>query len=92
MKWIIRDITSHLNRQIRCLLWKQWKTCKGRIRRLIRLGINKEKAKRLAYSSRKGYWHNFKTQTLHVAISNKRLKANGLVFPLDHYIKVHIEL
>ena len=91
MKWIIRDITSHLNRRIRCLLWKQWKTCKGRIRRLIRLGINKEKAKRLAYS-RKGYWHNSKTQALHVAISNKRLKANGLVFPLDHYTKVHIEL
>ena len=91
MKWIMRDITSHLNRRIRCLLWKQWKTCKGRTRRLIRLGINKEKAKRLAYS-RKGYWHNSKTQTLHVAISNKRLKANGLVFPLDHYTKVHIEL
>ena len=91
MKWIMRDITSHLNRRIRCLLWKQWKTCKGRIRRLIRLGITKEKAKRLAYS-RKGYWHNSMTTTLHVAISNKRLKANGLVFPLDHYTKVHIEL
>lgn len=91
MKWIMRDITSHLNRRIRCLLWKQWKTCKGRIRRLIRLGINKEKAKRLAYS-RKGYRHNSMTMTLHVAISNKRLKANGLVFPLDHYTKVHIEL
>lgn len=91
MKWIMQDITSHLNRRIRCLLWKQWKTCKGRIRRLIRLGITKEKAKRLAYS-RKGYWHNSMTMTLHVAISNKRLKANGLVFPLDHYTKVHIEL
>ena len=30
--------------------------------------------------------------TIHTAISNKRLKANGLVFPLDHYNKVHIEL
>lgn len=91
MKWIMQAITSHLNRRIRCLLWKQWKTCKGRIRRLIRLGITKEKAKRLAYS-RKGYWHNSRTTTLHVAISNKRLKANGLVFPLDYYTKVHIEL
>ena len=86
-------ITSHLNRRIRCLLWKQWKTCKGRIKRLLRLGIGKEEAKRLAYS-RKSYWNNSKTATLHVAISNKRLKlkANGLVFPLDHYNKVHINL
>ena len=91
MKGAMQEITSHLNRRIRCLLWKQWKTCKGRMRRLIRLGINKDKAKRLAYS-RKSYWHNSKTQTLHIAISNKRLKANGLVFPLDHYTKVHIEL
>ena len=91
MKGAMQEITSHLNRRIRCLLWKRWKTCKGRMRRLIRLGINKDKAKRLAYS-RKSYWHNSKTQTLHIAISNKRLKANGLVFPLDHYTKVHIEL
>ena len=91
MKGAMQEITSHLNRRIRCLLWKQWKTCKGRMRRLIRLGINKDKAKRLAYS-RKSYWHNSKTQTLHIAISNKKLKANGLVFPLDHYTKVHIEL
>ena len=91
MKGAMQEITSHLNRRIRCSLWKQWKTCKGRMRRLIRLGINKDKAKRLAYS-RKSYWHNSKTQTLHIAISNKRLKANGLVFPLDHYTKVHIEL
>ena len=91
MKGIMSKITSHLNRRIRCLLWKQWKTCKGRIKRLLRLGIGKEEAKRLAYS-RKSYWNNSKTATLHVAISNKRLKANGLVFPLDHYNKVHIEL
>ena len=73
------------------LLNKLKSTCKGRIKRLLRLGIGKEEAKRLSYS-RKSYWNNSKTATLHVAISNKRLKANGLVFPLDHYNKVHINL
>lgn len=42
--------------------------------------------------SRKSYWNNSMNPTIHTAISNKRLKANGLVFPLDHYNKVHIEL
>ncbi len=91
MKIEMQRITSHLNRRIRCLLWKQWKTCKGRIRRLVRLGISENEAKRLAYS-RKSYWNSSMTPALHIAISNKRLKANGLVFPLDHYNKVHIEL
>lgn len=89
MKGTMHAVTRHLNRRIRCLLWKQRKTCKGRIKWAIRLGINKEKAKRLAYS-RKSYWNNSKTVVLHVSISNKRLKANGLVFPLDRYTKVHI--
>jgi len=32
------------------------------------------------------------TVVLHMAISNKRLKQKGLVFPLDHYLKVHTEI
>ena len=88
MKGNLTDITSHLNRRLRCGVWKQWKTCKHRHECLLKLGIPKEKAKRTAYS-RASYWHNSMSVVLHVAISNKRLKAKGLVFPLDHYVKVH---
>lgn len=91
MKGKMKEITSHLNRRIRCLLWKQRKTCKGRYTRLIRLGVSKIKVKELN-GSRKSYWNNSMNPTIHIVISNKRLKANGLVFPLDHYTKVHIEL
>lgn len=91
MEWIMKAITSHLNRRIRCLLWKQWKTCKGRYERLIRLGVSKTDARKLS-GSRKSYWNNSKNPTIHTAISNKRLKANGLVFPLGHYNRVHINL
>lgn len=91
MKVIMASITSHLNRRIRCLIWKQWKTCKGRYIRLKRLGVSEIKAKELS-GSRKSYWNNSLNPTIHIAISNKRLKANGLVFPLDHYNKVHIQL
>lgn len=88
MKGYLKDITSHLNRRIRCVIWKQWKTCKHRHECLLKLGVSKEKAKRTAYS-RASYWHNSMSIVMNVAISNKRLKQKGLVFPLEHYLKVH---
>ena len=38
---------------------------------------------------RRGYYWVASTVILHIAINNKRLKQKGLVFPLDHYLKVH---
>lgn len=89
MKRHMRDIGEHLRRRIRMIIWKQWKTCKHRIICLKKLGISENEAKKLAYS-RKSYWNNSMTPVLNTAISNKRLKQKGLVFPLDHYLKVHI--
>ena len=91
MKGIMKGITGHLNRRIRCLIWKQWKTCKGRYERLRRLGVTETNARELS-GSRKSYWNNSMNPTIHTAISNERLKAKGLVFPLDHYIKIHTNL
>lgn len=91
MKKHLINITSHLNRRIRCIIWKQWKTCKHRHQCLLKLGVSKEKAKRTAYS-RASYWHNSMSIVVSVAISNERLKRKGLVFPLDHYLKVHTEI
>ena len=88
MKENIKNITSHLNRRIRCIIWKQWKTARHRARCLMKLGLSKEMAKACSYS-RKSYWCTSKCIPLHKAISNKRIQQKGLVFPLDHYLKVH---
>ena len=91
MKCIMRQITHHLNRQIRCIIWKQWKICKHRMKCLQVLGVDKDNAKACAYS-RKGYWRNSKSVIIHKAISKDRLKQKGLVFPLEHYLKVHTNI
>ena len=88
MKVAMEEITSHLNRRLRCVIWKQWKNPKTRFNNLKKLGITSNKAKRIAYT-RKSYWNTSKSLQLHVAISNKNLKLKGLVFPIDHYLKVH---
>lgn len=89
MKIHMRDITEHLNRRIRCIIWKQWKTWRHRFKCLVTLGINKRKAIRLVMS-RKSYWNCSHNPIIDTAISNKRLRQKGLTFPLDHYVKVHI--
>ena len=91
MKECLKNITSHLNRRIRCIIWKQWKIPKHRIICLIKLGINKNTAKACAYA-RKSYWATSRVYPIQRAISNERLKRKGLVFPLDHYLRVHTEI
>lgn len=88
MKVCMQDISKHLRRRIRCIIWKQWKVAKHRIKCLIKLGIDKDTARACSYT-RKSYWCVSKSIPLHRAISNKRLQQKGLVMPLDHYLKVH---
>ena len=91
MKWAMDKVTRRLNRRIRCIIWKQWKTCKHRMKCLQILGVDKDNAKACAYT-RKSYWRSSMSIIIHKAISNDRLKQKGLVLPLDHYLKVHINI
>lgn len=88
MKMYMNSIGKHLRRRVRCIIWKQWKTPKHRRESLIKLGIPYEKAYPMSYT-RKSYWHSSLNKIIHQAISNERLKENGLVSPLDHYLQVH---
>ena len=86
MKTHMQNITSHLNRRVRCIIWKQWKVSKKRIESLRKLGCDEERAKAIAYS-RKKYWNS--SLYISIFITNKRLKQIGLILPLEHYQKVH---
>ena len=88
MKIHMIKISEHLRRRIRCIIWKQWKTCEHRNKCLLKLGVSREKARRTAYS-KASYWHNSMSIVMSVAISNERLKRKGLAMPLDHYLRVH---
>lgn len=86
MKSVLTLITSHLNRRIRCIIWKQWKRSKKRIESLVKLGCGKEQAKAIAYS-RKSYWNS--SLYISIFITNARLKRKGLILPDEYYSKVH---
>ena len=88
MKTHMSRITSHLNHRIRCVIWKQWKIPRHRMKCLIYLGLDKDTAKACAYA-RKSYWATSRTYPVQAAMSNERIRQKGLVFPIDHYLKVH---
>ena len=88
MKASLKSISEHLRRRIRCIIWKQWKTWRHRFNCLIKLGISKQNALKLVMS-RKSYWNCAHNPVINVAISNERLQQKGLLFPIDHYLKVH---
>ena len=88
MKSIMTRIGEHLRHRLRMCIWKYWKKPKTKYKNLRKLGISDYNAYMVA-NTRRGYYWVANTIVLHMAISNERLKQKGLVFPLDHYLKVH---
>lgn len=89
MKWCLIKIDQKIRRQIRVIIWKQWKKIKKRYTCLRKLGISHRDAY-VTVNSRRGYYHIAHTRVLETAISRERLNKRGLVNSLDHYLKVHI--
>ena len=86
MKTHMENISSHLRRRIRCIIWKQWKVPSKRRESLTKLGISKVVANKYACSGNK-YWKMSMTPVIHKAISNERLQKRGLLCPIDQLIK-----
>ena len=91
MKSFMEKISEHLRHRLRMCIWKYWKKPMTKYKTLRKLGISDYNSYMVANTTR-GYWWVASTVVLHMAISNKRLKQKGLVFPLDQYLKVHTEI
>lgn len=88
MKTLMTRIGEHLRHRLRMCIWKYWKKPMTKYKALKSLGISEYNA-HMVSNTRRGYYWVASTVVLHMAISNKRLKEKGLVFPLDHYLKVY---
>ena len=88
MKSLMAKTSEHLRHRLRMCIWKYWKKPMTKYKALIKLGISEHNSYMVA-NTRRGYYWVASTVVLHMAISNKRLEEKGLVFPLDHYLKVH---
>ena len=84
MKTLCKELDARIRYRLRMCIWKQWKTPQNREKNLVKLGIDRNTARRVAYTgSRIAYVCN--KGAVNVAISNKRLATFGLISMLDYY-------
>ena len=88
----IADAKSHLEkiagwirRRLRMCLWKQWKLCKTKLRKLRGLGIAEDEARKMAFS-RKGYWALSNTPQINKALGIKYWQTQGLIDLVPAYL------
>ena len=78
-RWSVMDLSSWIRRHMRKCFWLRWKTPRGRINALRRLGVNKRGCG-LGYSGL-GAWRLARSRILHCALSNATLKRYGFIIP-----------
>jgi len=83
------ELDQWLRRRLRCILWRQWKTPKTRIRQMIRLGLEKERAHKSAYNGR-GPWWNAGASHMHGGVPNRLLQKLGLLSLLQEYRRLAV--
>ncbi|MEX2053380.1 MAG: group II intron reverse transcriptase/maturase, partial [Candidatus Paceibacterota bacterium] len=84
---VFRDLDSWIRRRLRMCLWKQWKKPRTKIKRLISLGIPKDKAYEWG-NTRKGYWRIARSPILQRTLDNHYWESNGLKSLMDRYNKL----
>lgn len=75
----VEDLSGWIRRHIRKCFWQRWKTPRGRVNALRRLGVN-QRGCGIAYSSR-GAWRMARSHGMNQALSNKRLHQYGFILP-----------
>ena len=87
MKQKLHSIDEHLRRQIRVIIWKQWKVPSKRLWGLLKLGVPKWIAQKTANWG--DHYQFIATKSvLARAVSKEKLTKRGLVSLYDYYLKV----
>jgi group II intron reverse transcriptase/maturase len=77
----VEDLSGWIRRHIRKCFWVRWKTPRGRINALRRLGV-KGSALGIGYSG-KGAWAMARQWAVNQALKNATLKRYGFIIPWD---------
>jgi RNA-directed DNA polymerase len=84
----IPEIDHWLRRRVRMCYWKQWRLCRTKVKKLLKLGVSLKAAIPIALS-RKGPWNLSRTLATQVGMTNKWLKKQGLVSIKEMWVNIH---
>lgn len=83
-KKALEELDQWLRRKFRCILWRQWKKPRTRLRELVRRGIDRKRAKESAYNGR-GPWWNAGASHMNQAVPTSALRSLGLASFLEEH-------
>ena len=81
---ILKGLDEWIRRRLRMCLLKQWKRCKTKLDKLVKLGIPKDWAVNIA-SSRKKYWRLSNTPQVNKALGIEYWQKQGLKSLVGRY-------
>ena len=87
VKAILQELDGWLRRHLRKILWRQWKRPLTRTKRLMQLGLGRERAKASAQNGR-GAWWNAGASHMNQALPKKRFDRLGLISLVDYNQKL----
>jgi RNA-directed DNA polymerase len=79
-RYLFKSLKGWIIRRMRCLVWKQWKNPRTRVRNLEKLGIAHKDAVRCG-NARKKYWRMSKVKWVFIALPNRYFFERGLFLP-----------
>ena len=84
MKGLCERLDSNIRYRMRMCIWKHWKTPKNKEKNLVKLGVPRWAAHKVANTGNR-IAHMCQNGWVQKAISNKRLADFGLISMLDYY-------
>ena len=78
VKGVLEELDGWIRRKLRCLLWRQWKRPYSRARKLMKAGLNADRAWRSAGNQR-GAWWNSGASHMNQAYKNRWFTGFGLL-------------
>lgn len=79
-RYIFKSLNGWIIRRLRCLLWKQWKNPRTKIRNLLKRGISHRHAV-LCGNARKKHWRMSRVKWVIIALPNEYFLDLGLFLP-----------
>ena len=86
VKKAIQRVDQWIRHRLRTIVWFQWKTPQNRYKRLVSLGLDRERAKKATGTGR-GPWWNGSASHMNVALQIKDLRAMGLISLSDRLMR-----
>ena len=73
-----------IRRKLRCILWRQWKRPRTRLKELVRRGLDPERARASAMNGH-GPWYNAGASHMNHAVPTRTLRAMGWLSLLEEH-------